>query len=286
MSGAISYASNWLQLLTVQPETGYGVATMSRRLKIICLFCRISSLLRALLQKRPIILRSLLIVATLLQDRACIIESELAYLGLSAHHTKIQNYYCNRRQKLLNFRYFWNAAALTFEIYWLAYAWGKKWSILVWPIITCSLKVRVFLLSGPNWICTIPWKQRSGADYFMPQSYWSLTTNRIEKSQDLFNQNNLIFLVVNRNQTFTYQDLFVTGTPSSMSFEKPVKPENRADSGRIMIRHFQITFLVMVFNWNHKYRSTSVVCLMILWTSIDTACVQMFQALLGIFDEV
>ena len=41
----------------------YGVATMSRLLKMIGLFCRISSLYRALLQKRLIILRSLLIVA-------------------------------------------------------------------------------------------------------------------------------------------------------------------------------------------------------------------------------
>jgi len=43
----------------------YGVASMNRLLKIIGLFCRISSLFnRALLQKRPIILRSLLSVAT------------------------------------------------------------------------------------------------------------------------------------------------------------------------------------------------------------------------------
>ena len=43
----------------------YGMATISRFLKIIGLFCRISSLFyRALLQKRPIILRSLLVVAT------------------------------------------------------------------------------------------------------------------------------------------------------------------------------------------------------------------------------
>ena len=42
----------------------YGVATISRRLKIIGLFCRISSLYRALLIKRPVILRSLLIEAT------------------------------------------------------------------------------------------------------------------------------------------------------------------------------------------------------------------------------
>jgi len=43
------------------------VASISRLLKMVGLFCRISSLLlfyRALLQKRPIILRSLLIVAT------------------------------------------------------------------------------------------------------------------------------------------------------------------------------------------------------------------------------
>jgi len=42
----------------------YGVSTISRLLKIIGLSCRISSLLWALLQKRPIILRSPLIVAT------------------------------------------------------------------------------------------------------------------------------------------------------------------------------------------------------------------------------
>ena len=42
----------------------YGVATISRLLEIIRLLCRIQSLLWALLQKRPVILRSLLIVAT------------------------------------------------------------------------------------------------------------------------------------------------------------------------------------------------------------------------------
>jgi len=41
-----------------------GVATMSRLLKISGLFCRISSFYRALWQKRPILLRKLLIVAT------------------------------------------------------------------------------------------------------------------------------------------------------------------------------------------------------------------------------
>jgi len=45
-------------------QSRYGVATISRRLKIIGLFCRIWSLLWALLQKRPIIVRSLLIIAT------------------------------------------------------------------------------------------------------------------------------------------------------------------------------------------------------------------------------
>jgi len=45
-------------------EFWHEVATMSRLLKIIRLFCRISSVSRALLQKRPIILRSILIVAT------------------------------------------------------------------------------------------------------------------------------------------------------------------------------------------------------------------------------
>jgi len=42
----------------------YGVASISRLLKIISLFCRIFFFYRALLQKRPIILRSLPIVAT------------------------------------------------------------------------------------------------------------------------------------------------------------------------------------------------------------------------------
>ena len=42
----------------------YGVARISRLLKSLGLFCRISLFNRALLQKRPIILRSLLIVAT------------------------------------------------------------------------------------------------------------------------------------------------------------------------------------------------------------------------------
>jgi len=42
----------------------YGVATISRLLKITGLFCRISPLYRSLLQKRPIILRTLLIEAT------------------------------------------------------------------------------------------------------------------------------------------------------------------------------------------------------------------------------
>jgi len=44
----------------------YGVATVSRIDEIIGLFCRISSLLQALLQKRPIILLILLTVATLI----------------------------------------------------------------------------------------------------------------------------------------------------------------------------------------------------------------------------
>ena len=42
----------------------YGVATISRLLKMMGLFCRISTLLWALLQKRPILVRSLRIEAT------------------------------------------------------------------------------------------------------------------------------------------------------------------------------------------------------------------------------
>jgi len=41
----------------------YRVATISRLLQIICLFAEYSLFCRALLQKRPVILRSLLIVA-------------------------------------------------------------------------------------------------------------------------------------------------------------------------------------------------------------------------------
>jgi len=52
------------RLTAVQTRTRYGVATISRLLKMIGLFCRISSLSRALLQKRPMNLRSQLIVAT------------------------------------------------------------------------------------------------------------------------------------------------------------------------------------------------------------------------------
>jgi len=48
----------------IQKEMRDGVATISRLLKIIGLFCRIPSVYRALLQKRLIILKSLLIVAT------------------------------------------------------------------------------------------------------------------------------------------------------------------------------------------------------------------------------
>jgi len=60
-------------------ESGYGVATISRLLKMIGLFCRIWSLLWALLQKqkRPLILRSLLIVSTpYVRVRGCMCVSE------------------------------------------------------------------------------------------------------------------------------------------------------------------------------------------------------------------
>jgi len=62
----IIYFSYYLfQLLSISTQVeGYGVATNSRLLKIIGLFCRISSFYRALLQKRLMISRSLLIVAT------------------------------------------------------------------------------------------------------------------------------------------------------------------------------------------------------------------------------
>ena len=54
-----------LSFVTVESDSlcHYGVASISRLLKIICLFCKILYF-RALLQKRTIILRSLLIVTT------------------------------------------------------------------------------------------------------------------------------------------------------------------------------------------------------------------------------
>jgi len=50
--------------LTSRPGEGehYGVTTISRLLKIIGLFCRIYLFYRAVLQKRPVIIRSLLII--------------------------------------------------------------------------------------------------------------------------------------------------------------------------------------------------------------------------------
>jgi len=56
--------SGEIRPLTIYVIIIYGVAMISRLLKITSLLCRISSLLRALLQKRPIIWWSLLIVAT------------------------------------------------------------------------------------------------------------------------------------------------------------------------------------------------------------------------------
>ena len=54
-----------VQLRSIELDTGgYGVATISRLLKIICLFAKYSLFGRALLHKRPIILRSILIEAT------------------------------------------------------------------------------------------------------------------------------------------------------------------------------------------------------------------------------
>jgi len=47
------------------PEYSYGVATISRLLKIIGLFCKEPYKRDYILQKRPIILKSLLVVATL-----------------------------------------------------------------------------------------------------------------------------------------------------------------------------------------------------------------------------
>jgi len=54
--------SDLLHLLT--SSCCYGVATISRLLQIIGLFCRILSVYRSVLQTRPIILRSLLVAAT------------------------------------------------------------------------------------------------------------------------------------------------------------------------------------------------------------------------------
>ena len=53
--------SNVLKKMTMTFVSAYGVAMISRLLKILGLFCRISSFYR---QKRPVILRRLLIVGT------------------------------------------------------------------------------------------------------------------------------------------------------------------------------------------------------------------------------
>jgi len=72
---------------TNQQRTPYWVATISRLLKIIYHFARISSFYRALLQKRPVIWRSTLIVATpyLELNESCHISPTLL-----SRHTSIQ----------------------------------------------------------------------------------------------------------------------------------------------------------------------------------------------------
>jgi len=60
----------WICVLSILIRMIWGgVATVSRIDKIICLFCRTSSLYRALLQKRPVILSILLTKATRFQYR-------------------------------------------------------------------------------------------------------------------------------------------------------------------------------------------------------------------------
>ena len=72
---------------TNQQRTPYWVATISRLLKIIYHFARISSFYRALLQKRPVIWRSTLVVATpyLELNESCHISPTLL-----SRHTSIQ----------------------------------------------------------------------------------------------------------------------------------------------------------------------------------------------------
>jgi len=64
----------------------YGVATISSLLKIIGLFAEYRLFYRALLQKRPLFLRSLLIVATPYPDAVYI------YLMHAISHVKIKIY--------------------------------------------------------------------------------------------------------------------------------------------------------------------------------------------------
>jgi len=61
--------------IAMSKNSSRGVATISRLLKISGLFCRISSLFyKALLQKRPVILRSLLLEATPRPNSNCSVD--------------------------------------------------------------------------------------------------------------------------------------------------------------------------------------------------------------------
>jgi len=67
-------------------KIAYGVATIGRLLKMIGLFVEYHLFSRALLQERPIILRSLLIVATpyMVNERRAYIIMETQYIHITA----------------------------------------------------------------------------------------------------------------------------------------------------------------------------------------------------------
>ena len=76
----------------------YGVATVSRLLKIISLFSKYRLFYRALLQKRPMILRSLLIVATPYQLARRVAFADLYVYGvaLAGRIDKIIGIFCKK----------------------------------------------------------------------------------------------------------------------------------------------------------------------------------------------
>ena len=79
-------------------ELSFWVDTISRLLKMLGLFCRIPSLLQGPFAKETIILRSLLIVATLYTPEIHQIQ-KLKFLGTSSNSTRISIWICTARYR-------------------------------------------------------------------------------------------------------------------------------------------------------------------------------------------